>query len=71
MIFYILIQGRASQLYKAGYKTLNDVAKANKKELCNVINHLPLKVAREIIASAKVNAFFIYNYIISSKHILH
>ncbi|XP_015377431.1 PREDICTED: helicase POLQ-like [Diuraphis noxia] len=46
--------GRATQLYKAGYKTLNDVAKANKKELCNVINHLPLKVAREMIASAKL-----------------
>ncbi|XP_050430303.1 helicase POLQ-like isoform X2 [Adelges cooleyi] len=46
--------GRATQLYKAGYKTLNDVAKANKKELCNAIDHLPLKVAREIIASAKL-----------------
>lgn len=50
-----LFQGRATQLYKAGYKTLNDVAKANKKELCDVINHLPLKVSREMIASAKVN----------------
>jgi len=39
---------------------LNDVAKANKKELCKVIDHLPLKVAREMIASAKVNFFFIY-----------
>ncbi|KAF0759569.1 helicase POLQ-like isoform X1 [Aphis craccivora] len=46
--------GRAMQLYKAGYKTLNDVAKANKKELCKVIDHLPLKVAREMIASAKL-----------------
>lgn len=69
MIFYILIQGRASQLYKAGYKTLNDVAKANKKELCSVINHLPLKVAREMIASAKVYAFFIYNCTIFTTHI--
>ncbi|VVC28997.1 Hypothetical protein CINCED_3A019032 [Cinara cedri] len=46
--------GRATQLFKAGYKTLNDVAKANKKELCNVVNNLPLKVAREMIASAKL-----------------
>lgn len=47
------------QLYKAGYKTLNEVAKANKKELCKVIDHLPLKVAREMIASAKVNFFYL------------
>ncbi|XP_050522827.1 helicase POLQ-like isoform X2 [Daktulosphaira vitifoliae] len=46
--------GRATQLYKAGYKTLSDVAKANKKELCKNIDHLSMKVAREIIASAKL-----------------
>lgn len=56
--FTLLLQGRATQLFKAGYKTLNDVAKSNKKELCNSIDHLPLKVAREMIASAKV---FIYS----------
>lgn len=56
LYFYsFILQGRATQLFKAGYKTLNDVAKANKKELCSVIDHLPLKVAREMIASAKVN----------------
>lgn len=56
-----MLQGRATQLYKAGYKTLNDVAKANKKELCNSINHLPLNVAREIIAFAKVNSFLFFH----------
>jgi len=56
-----VLQGRATQLYKAGYKTLNDVAKANKKELCNSINHLPLNVAREIIAFAKVNSFLFFH----------
>jgi hypothetical protein len=38
---------------------LNDVAKANKKKLCNDISHLSIKVAREMIASAKVNTFLI------------
>lgn len=55
--YTFVTQGRATQLFKAGYKTLNDVAKANKRELCNGINHLSLKVAREMIASAKVSQF--------------
>lgn len=59
-----MLQGRATQLFKAGYKTLNDVAKANKKELYNAIDHLPLKVAREMIASAKVrNQLFFKKYL--------
>lgn len=47
-------RGRARQLYKAGYKTLQDVAKADAKQMVCSIDHMPKKVANQIIAAAKL-----------------
>eukprot|EP00058_Branchiostoma_floridae_P018332 XP_002603821.1 hypothetical protein BRAFLDRAFT_124688 [Branchiostoma floridae] len=47
-------QGRARQLYKAGYKTLQDLAHAETESLVQNIQHMPRKVAYQIIAAAKV-----------------
>ncbi|XP_066277517.1 helicase POLQ-like isoform X2 [Branchiostoma lanceolatum] len=47
-------QGRARQLYKAGYKTLQDLAHAETETLVQNIQHMPRKVAYQIIAAAKV-----------------
>ena len=41
-------------LHRAGYKTVNDVAKATPKDLVNVVEHLSLHIARQIVDSAKV-----------------
>jgi POLQ-like helicase len=53
--YYFNVQGRARQLYKAGYKTLHDVAKADAKQMVCSIDHMPKKVANQIIAAAKVS----------------
>jgi hypothetical protein len=42
-------------LYKAGYKTLQDVAKADAKQMVCSIDHMPKKIANQIIAAAKVS----------------
>ncbi|XP_014219348.1 helicase POLQ-like [Copidosoma floridanum] len=47
-------QGRAKQLYKAGYKTLQSIAKSKPDELLNKMEHLPRKVASQIISAAKL-----------------
>ncbi|CAB3374017.1 Hypothetical predicted protein [Cloeon dipterum] len=47
-------KGRAQQLFKAGYKTLLDVASANPKEMVGKIEHLPTKVANQLVSSAKM-----------------
>ncbi|OQR66456.1 helicase POLQ-like [Tropilaelaps mercedesae] len=46
-------RGRARQLYSAGFKTLSAVAKANPNELVNKVDHLPRKVATQLVAAAK------------------
>lgn len=48
------LQGRAKQLYKAGYKTPQDLANADPLGLVSAVDHLPRKVAYEIVAAAKV-----------------
>ncbi|GAB6033238.1 hypothetical protein CHUAL_012841 [Chamberlinius hualienensis] len=46
-------RARASLLYKAGYKDIQAVAKAQPDEMVKAVIHLPLKVARNIIKAAK------------------
>lgn len=48
------VQGRAKQLYNAGYKSLEDVVNATPKALVSAVDHLSFRVAYEIIAAAKV-----------------
>ncbi|KAJ9585105.1 hypothetical protein L9F63_020552, partial [Diploptera punctata] len=47
-------RGRARQLYKAGYKSLLHIANANPLEIVNSIDHMPKKVATQIVAAAKL-----------------
>ncbi|XP_068082921.1 helicase POLQ-like [Anabrus simplex] len=46
-------RGRAKQLYNAGYKTLKDIANADAQSLVKDVDHMPKKVANQIIAAAK------------------
>lgn len=41
-------------MYKAGYKTLKDIVNADPVRLVSSIDHLPRRVAYEIVAAAKV-----------------
>jgi POLQ-like helicase len=47
-------KGRARMLYKAGFRTLTDVAKSNPDELVSRVDHLPKRTAMQMIAAAKV-----------------
>nr|XP_054763892.1 helicase POLQ-like [Lytechinus pictus] len=47
-------QGRAKQLVQAGYKTLHHLAHADHKDLISKIDHLPVKIAKQIVAAAKM-----------------
>ncbi len=49
------MQGRARQLYKAGYKTLQHVASADPESLVRNIDHMPRKAAKQIVTSAQVS----------------
>ncbi|XP_046747948.1 helicase POLQ-like isoform X2 [Diprion similis] len=46
--------GRARQLFNAGYKTLQSVALGQPKEMCDKIENLPMRVATQIVAAAKL-----------------
>jgi len=48
-------------LYKAGYKTLQSIAKADPREIKETIPYLNYKIIAQIIAAAKVN-HIIYTY---------
>lgn len=41
-------------MYKAGYRTLKDIVNADPLKLVSSIDHLPRRVAYEIVAAAKV-----------------
>ena len=41
-------------MYKAGYKTLQLIAKAKAEEMIEKIEHLPKRVVTQIISAAKV-----------------
>ncbi|XP_017776106.1 PREDICTED: helicase POLQ-like [Nicrophorus vespilloides] len=47
-------QNRARQLFQAGYKTLQSVAKAKPEDLMNAIEYMSRKLANQLIAAAKM-----------------
>lgn len=47
-------QNRAKQLYAAGYKNLQTIAKANAEELMEKIEFMPRRLANQLIAAAKM-----------------
>ena len=47
-------KGRARLLYKAGFRSLTDVAKTNPDELVARVDHLPRRTAQQMVAAAKV-----------------
>ena len=47
-------KGRARLLYKAGFRSLTDVAKTNADDLVARVEHLPKRTALQMIAAAKV-----------------
>lgn len=52
---HVLSQGRARQLYNAGYKTLQSIAKADPREIKDKIPYLSKKIVAQITAAAKVS----------------
>lgn len=47
-------KGRARLLYKAGFRSLTDIAKSSPEELVARVEHLPKRIAQQIISAAKV-----------------
>ncbi|XP_037815116.1 helicase POLQ-like [Lucilia sericata] len=45
---------RAKQLYAAGFKTVEDIAKIRPIDLVKSVEHMPMKIAKEIISAAKI-----------------
>lgn len=45
------------QLYQAGFKKIEDIAKAKANNLVNAIEHLNLRVANQLVSAAKVRSF--------------
>ena len=41
-------------MYNAGFRTLSTIASADLEGLVRAVEHLPRKVAKQIVASAKV-----------------
>nr|XP_055153110.1 helicase POLQ-like isoform X1 [Symphalangus syndactylus] len=49
-----VLEGRAKQLYSAGYKSLMHLANANPEVLVRTIDHLSRRQAKQIVSSAKI-----------------
>ncbi|XP_029411175.1 helicase POLQ-like isoform X2 [Nannospalax galili] len=49
-----VLEGRAKQLYNAGYKSLKHLANANPEVLVRTIDHLSRRQAKQIVSSAKM-----------------
>uniref|UniRef100_A0A2K5SBW0 Helicase, POLQ like n=1 Tax=Cebus imitator TaxID=2715852 RepID=A0A2K5SBW0_CEBIM len=49
-----VLEGRAKQLYSAGYKSLMHLANANPEVLIRTIDHLSRRQAKQIVSSAKM-----------------
>ncbi|XP_022231027.2 helicase POLQ-like [Drosophila obscura] len=45
---------RAKQLYAAGFRTIEDLAKIRPRNLVQAVEHMPLRVATEIVSAAKI-----------------
>lgn len=50
-----VLKGRAKQLYNAGYKKIEDVARAKPKELVENIEHMTYRLANQLVSAAKVS----------------
>lgn len=48
-------QGRAKQLYAAGFKTIADIASAKPEDLVQQISHINMRHAEMIIKAAKLS----------------
>ena len=57
-VFVSVVQGRAKQLVRVGYKTIRHLAHADPSQLTESVQHLPMKIAQQIVAAAKVNSHF-------------
>lgn len=55
-IFFCIIffQSRAKQLYDAGFKNLQLIAKATEKQIVEAVDFMNGRVARQIIAASKL-----------------
>ncbi|XP_023581483.1 helicase POLQ-like isoform X2 [Trichechus manatus latirostris] len=49
-----VLEGRAKQLYNAGYKSLMHLANANPEVLIKTVDHLSRRQAKQIVSSAKM-----------------
>ncbi|XP_045852511.1 helicase POLQ-like isoform X3 [Meles meles] len=49
-----VLEGRAKQLYNAGYKSLMHLANANPEVLIRTVDHLSRRQAKQIVSSAKM-----------------
>ncbi|XP_044081821.1 helicase POLQ-like isoform X5 [Neovison vison] len=49
-----VLEGRAKQLYNAGYKSLIHLANANPEALIRTVDHLSRRQAKQIVSSAKM-----------------
>lgn len=49
------LKGRAKQLYNAGYKKIEDIARAKPKELMSNIEHVNFRLAHQLVSAAKVS----------------
>ncbi|EDX09646.1 GD14056 [Drosophila simulans] len=45
---------RARQLYAAGFQTIGDIARVRPSQLVQCLEHMPLRVATEIVSAAKI-----------------
>lgn len=53
-LHHVNLQSRAKQLYNAGFKTLQSIAKANANDLVEKIEFMSKRVANQLIAASKV-----------------
>lgn len=48
--------GRAKQLFNAGYKKIEDIARAKPKDLVSNIEHMNYRLAHQLVSAAKVQS---------------
>ena len=53
-MLHVHLQGRARQLYNAGYRTPQQLAQARPEDLCGKVEHLFPNTAKRLIKCAKV-----------------
>lgn len=56
-LLLVHLQSRAKQLYTAGYRQVEDVARAKARDLVAKVEYLSMRVANQLISAAKVMLF--------------